>query len=171
MSNTVNVKTADRRKLHFDTLDEIVADAEAVTDGGETDPTVTGNWTAAQIIYHVAFTIGMANRGIDLQIPLPMRLFGKTLKLFGMHTKTFNPGIKPPPKVAAAFAPPEGTTLDAAMQKLRDEVAYAKEHGMTHPSPLFGRLTHDEWIQVNCRHAELHFGFIRAEASREGQKE
>lgn len=158
---TVNVKTADRRKLHFASLDDILADAEAITAAGTVDPPVTGNWTAAQNIYHVAFTVEMSNRGFDFSIPLPMKLIGRTLKLFGMHKKPINPGINPPPKVAAAFAPPDEVSVGDALQKLRDEIAYAKEHGMTFPSPLFGKLSNDDWVQTHCRHAELHFGFIR----------
>lgn len=153
----VNVKTAARRELHYDTLDEVLADANAVTE----QTTATGNWTPPQIIDHVAFGVHMLNHGVDLKIPLPMKLFGRTLKLFGMHTKPMRPGIKPPAKIASVFAPPPDITLDAAKQKLRDEVAYANEHGMHHPSPLFGQLTPDECIQINCRHAELHFGFLK----------
>lgn len=152
-----NVKTADRRELHFATLDEVLADAEAVTD----QCTATGNWTPPQIIDHVAFGVHMLNHGIDLKIPLPMKFLGRTLKLFGMHTKSMKPGIKPPAKVAAAFAPPPDITLDEAKQKLRAEVAYANEHGMHHPSPLFGKMTPQECIEMNCRHAELHFGFVQ----------
>ncbi|MEO1235613.1 MAG: DUF1569 domain-containing protein [Planctomycetota bacterium] len=156
----VNTKQADHRKLHFETLDEVFAEADRVTSAPHR---VTGNWTAAQIVHHVAFTIGMNNRGIDLTIPLPMRVFGRTLKLFGLHVKPINPGIRPPAKVAAAFAPPPDVTLDAALQKLRDEVAYAKEHGMHFPSPLFGKLKPNDAVKVHCRHAELHFGFIHPE--------
>ena len=29
-----------------------------------------------------------------------------------------------------------------------------------HENILFGKLTHDEWIQMNLRHAELHLGFL-----------
>ncbi|MBB6428656.1 DUF1569 domain-containing protein [Algisphaera agarilytica] len=157
----VDVKQADRRELHFDSLDEVLAEAQTFTE----QSTSTGNWSPAQNIYHVAFAIGMLNHGVDLKIPLPMKLFGRTLKLFGAHVKPFNPGIKPPQKVADAFAPPADVTLADAVQKLRDEVAYANEHGMNHPSPLFGKLTPDEAIKLNCRHAELHFGFIHPAAS------
>lgn len=167
MSNptAVNVKTAERRKLRFETLDDILVDVEVVTAGGAIDPPVTGNWTAAQNIYHVAFTVEMSNRGFDFSVPLPMKLVGRTLKLFKMHTKPISPGINPPAKVAAAFAPPADVTIGDAVQKLRDEVAYAKAHGMTHPSPLFGKLANDEWIQTHCRHAELHLSFIRPAAA------
>ena len=154
---TVNIKTADRRVLKFDTLDDIVRDVEAIASGPHR---VTGNWTAAQNIWHVAHTVAMSNRGFDFKVPLVMKLLGRMLKGLGMHTKPIKPGFNPPGKVAAAFAPPPDVSLEMAVAKLRDEVAYAKAHGMHHPSPLFGKLTHEQWTQLHCRHAELHHSFI-----------
>ncbi|MEM8737543.1 MAG: DUF1569 domain-containing protein [Planctomycetota bacterium] len=153
----VKTKQAERRVLHFSDLEEILADAEQVTAGPHV---TTGNWTAAQIIRHVAMGFEMANHGIDLPIPLPIRLAGRTMRFFGLHTKPVRPGIKPPAKIAAAFEPPPETTLEAALTRLREEVGYAQQHPMRHASPLFGKLTPEEWKQFQCRHAEMHFGFI-----------
>jgi hypothetical protein len=154
----VNVKLSDRRALAFETLDDILRDAEQITSGAHR---TTGNWTAAQNIHHLAFAIGMANRGIDLKIPLAMKLVGRGLRLLGQHVKPIKPGIKPPARIAAAFEPPKDVELHEALQLLRDEIDYAKQRGMTHPSPLFGKLSDAEWIEVHCRHAELHLSFIR----------
>ena len=30
----------------------------------------------------------------------------------------------------------------------------------TAPNVIFGQLTHEEWIAINLRHAELHLGFL-----------
>ena len=152
----VNVKAAERRTLSFSSLDDILADAEAMTESSAS----TGNWNAAENIYHVALLIDFLNRGAPFAVPLPMRLLGKTLKLFRIHVKPIKPGFKAPSEVENAFAPPTDITLEAAKQKLRDETAYAKEHGMNYPSPLFGKLSPDDAVAMNCRHAELHFGFI-----------
>jgi len=157
----VNVKTAVRRELYFDSLDEVLADAESVTD----QATATGNWTPPQIIDHVAFGLHVLNHGADFKLPAPFRWFGRVMKMLGTHTKPMKPGINPPAKIAAAFAPSPDITLEAAKQKLRDEIAYANQHGMHHPSPLFGQMTPDECIQMNCRHAEMHFGFIQPTAT------
>lgn len=157
-----NVKTAERRPLQFNTLDDIVADASTVTSGPHR---VTGNWTAAQNIWHIAQLLEISNHGSNFKVPLAMKLVGRLLKLLGRHTKPFNPGIKPPAKVAREFAPPAETSLPMALAKLRDEVDYAKAHGMKHPSPLFGPLTNDAWIQAHCRHAELHHSFIHPNPS------
>ncbi len=156
-----NVKTAERRKVHFENLDEILQDAKAVTAGPHR---VTGNWTAAQNIHHVAWTIGASNNGFDIKIPLAMKLFGKTLRVLGKHLKPINPGINPPKKVAEAFAPPDQVTLDDALGLLDKEVEAAKNGGMTYPSPLFGDLSPEEWEAVHCRHAELHLSFIHPDA-------
>jgi hypothetical protein len=40
----------------------------------------------------------------------------------------------------------------SAMERLRNE-------SPTLVNPVFGRLTHEKWIQLNLRHAELHLGF------------
>ncbi|MEM6552889.1 MAG: DUF1569 domain-containing protein [Planctomycetota bacterium] len=149
--------TPDRRTLHFDTLDQIVADAEAVTNQPHHH---VGNWTPAQIIEHVTIAMRIGNHGVDWTVPLPIRLFGWFMKKTGATRKPIKPGFTPPTNIAKHFAPPEDITLDTALQNLRDEVAYANANGMHHPSPLFGKLTPAQWIDLHCRHAELHFSFI-----------
>lgn len=153
----MSTDTSTRRELTFQTLDEILADAQAITSKPHK---AIGGWTAPQIIEHLVITMKIANHGMDLKVPLVMKLFGQVLKLTGQFDKSFKPGIKPPAHVAKAFAPRPDITLDDALQGLRDETAYAKQQGMTHPSPLFGTLSHDQWEKLHCRHAELHLGFI-----------
>ena len=52
----------------------------------------------------------------------------------------------------------------AAMERLRSTAP-------TIPNPVFGPLTHDQWIQLNLRHSELHLGFhCDPNESREGTK-
>ncbi|MEM6459437.1 MAG: DUF1569 domain-containing protein [Planctomycetota bacterium] len=153
----INVKLSERRDLHFDSLAEVLADAEATAAAS---PRTTGNWSAGQVYHHVAFGIEMMSKGVDVPVTLRMKVFGRGLRLFGMHVKPIDPGINPPAKVAAVFRPPDDVTLEAGLQKLRDEIAYAQEHGLTHPSPLFGRMSADDAVAMQCRHAELHFSFV-----------
>ena len=42
---------------------------------------------------------------------------------------------------------------DAIVRLLRD-------NDPAKPNPVFGPLTHEQWIQLNLRHAELHLGFL-----------
>ncbi len=57
--------------------------------------------------------------------------------------------------------PPADVTWEDAVEHLRTIISRAKDEGMTGRSPVFGQLTHDEWVQMHCRHAELHFSFLR----------
>ncbi len=154
----INTKQATRRELRFEKIDDILADARAVTAGPHH---ATGNHSPAEIIHHVAYFIDKPVTGFGFTAPLVMRLFGRALRLMGRATAPIAPGLNPPRAVAQRFWPEPGVTLDDAMAYLARSVDAAREPGrMRHPSPLFGRLSHEQWIALNCRHAELHLSFI-----------
>ena len=148
----------ERRELHFETLDDLVADARAVAlHPHET----TGNWNASQIVLHVTDLIGLANHGPDVRLPLPVRLLGKVLRLFGMHHRPMPSGVKAPSFLDADLEAHAQVPVEEAVATLEREVAEAHATPMSHPNPLFGPLTHAQWVTMHCRHAELHFSFLR----------
>ena len=53
-------KVTGRRTLHFNSLDEIAADVEMLTKAREIK--TLGNWSAGQVVQHVATTM---NKSID----------------------------------------------------------------------------------------------------------
>lgn len=147
----------DRRDLAFRSLDEILADAERVLGGPHR---TTGSWTAPQIVWHVADLIAVANGHMDLSLPLPLKAFGRTLKLLRLFDRPIPSGIRMPKAAAANVAEAADREPADSLAHLRREVEHANRHPMTHPSPLFGRLTPHQWLRVNCRHADLHFSFM-----------
>ena len=153
----VDVKQAERRELHFESLEDILADAQTITAGPHR---TTGNWSAPQILHHVTFLIDAMNHGSKLSLPLPIRVVGRVLKLLKFHRREMKPGLNPPPAVARRFAPPPDLSLDEALQHMRTQIEFAQKHGMKHPSPMFGKLPHAEAVAMHCRHAELHQSFI-----------
>ena len=153
----INPRNATRRTLRFTTLDDVLVDAETVTAGPHH---TTGNWTAAQIVHHVATLMRVANHGGGPRLPRPVRLVGRVLKLAGVHRRPLKPGIKMPGSVKKHFLGPPDLPLADALALLREQVATANATPMPHPSPLFGRLEPDVWVEVHCRHAELHFSFV-----------
>jgi hypothetical protein len=56
--------------------------------------------------------------------------------------------------------PDEDVTWEQALSELRETIDKAKRDGMTHPSPVLGRMSNDDWVSLHCRHAELHFSFL-----------
>ena len=149
-------KVAGRRALRFAGMDEILADAEAL---GRGDIRTIGNWSAAQIVDHVALLIGFSIDGFPARAPLALRVFGRMLK-----KRSLKGGLPAGFKFPANFgflAPAEDVTWADALNLLRKEIGRARDRGrMTQPSPILGRMSHEDWIKLHCRQAELHFSFM-----------
>ncbi len=152
-------KVTDRRRLHFTRMSDILADVDAL-DGP--DLRTTGNWTPAQDVAHVATIIRRSLDGFDgLKAPLAVRLLVRLVRNKALR-EPFKPGIQLPEKFRKVFVPDAATTWQDATSAMRHEIGRI-ENGerMTVPSPVFGALSHEQWVQLHCRHAELHLSFIR----------
>jgi hypothetical protein len=152
-------QVAERRMLRFAAMREILADAEALDAGG--DVRATGNWTPAQIVAHVAELIRLSLDGFTEKAPLPLRLLGPPLiRVMGLQ-RPWKPGIKVP-KPFATLSPPPELAWEEALTALRTAIGRVEGGArMTARSPIAGRLAHEQWEQLHCRHAELHFSFLR----------
>ena len=53
----------------------------------------------------------------------------------------------------------EKIDCNAGANRFRAGFARLKADCPTCNNPVFGVLTHDQWIQLNLRHAELHLSF------------
>jgi len=143
----------EKRSLRFETMQDILDDVEMLASGPVTS---LGNWTPAQNIDHLRRVIRISHSGTDFKMPLPIRLLGKLLKRRFLKSP-FKPGFK----TVALFDPPDENTMQQAVVALREEIEAATRPGaMCHPSPLFGPMSHEQWEQLHCRHAELHLGFL-----------
>jgi hypothetical protein len=69
------------------------------------------------------------------------------------------PGLKFPRKFAF-LAPHAAVTWEDAVEYIGQTIARLRSDRMTKPSPLLGRLSHEQWVQLHCRHAEMHFSFM-----------
>ena len=146
-----------RRALRFESMDDLLRDVEALDAAGERE--VCGNWTPAQIVEHVTIVMDRALDGFDTRLGLPMRIVGRLIKGRVLR-KGMPAGLKIPAPIAYV-RPAEDAGWPDAVAHLRSTIGRLQSERMTHPSPLFGPMTHDEWVQLHCRHAELHFSFMR----------
>jgi len=147
---------ATRRNLRFSSLDDILADAQALFDAGIQ---THGNWTAGQIIGHIALAMHGSVHGFPFTAPLPLRIIGRVVRNFPLN-KGLPSGIKIPNKAFKAAVPPQDQPLEDALKKLTVAVKNAKEQQMNIRHPVFGKLSQAQWVQFHCRHAELHFSFL-----------
>jgi hypothetical protein len=113
-------KVAGRQKLHFDTLDELLAHAERLVSGGTTQ---LGNWSLGQVLQHLALIQIASIDGFPRLMPWllrgALRLFFKKWMLHkgfppsGPNVNTLNPE---PIEAPVALA-----NLRAATERVRNE--------------------------------------------------
>ncbi len=147
----------EHRKLHFDTLADAMAEAERLA---ATEVTTSGSYSLGQIAEHLAITLNVAGGFIEPpKMPWFVKLLGRAIKNMVIN-KPSKPGFKLPSKAQSFFWPGKELTTEQGMAKLRD--AYSKfvslENYPVHP--LFGRMTKEQSHQLQCRHFELHLGFV-----------
>jgi hypothetical protein len=158
MATLINTrKVTGRRKLHFASLDEIVDDAERIATSARVR--TLGNWSAAQIVAHVAMGMNYSIDGVPLAIPAPLRFVLRLLLKQRFLTRGVPPGFRMPARSPQAM-PSVTITFDDALASLRTSVARLKSETRRATHPAIGRLTPVEWEQFHCRHAEMHMSFV-----------
>jgi hypothetical protein len=151
-------KVTERRELRFSSMGDILNDVEYAASGDP--PPSTGNWTSAQIVQHVGRVIDYSIEGFPTpKAPLLLRIAVRLMRRKVLRDP-WKPGIKLPPRFAR-LAPEPRVTWDEAVDAFRATMVKLDTRRMTARSPLFGRLSHDQWEQIHCRHAELHLSFIQ----------
>jgi hypothetical protein len=148
------------RALRFETIDEALAEIDRLVRAEEAGRLKhVGNWTPGQILGHLATWAEYSFTGAPLKPPkLPIRLILKLQKNKFLD-KGMPRGVKIP-GVPNGTLGTEPIAVDVAAPRCR--VAYERlgREMPSAPNIIFGPLTHEEWIKLNLRHAELHLGYL-----------
>jgi len=152
-------KVADRRKLRFKSLDEALAEANRLAAAQQHGRLAQlGNWTLGQAFNHIAGWAEFSYTQCPLKTPFIIRL------ILWLRKRSFLYGSMPAgvkiPGVAGGTLVLELASLDEGLSRLKAAFQRLKTEPPTHPSPALGKLTHEEAIAINLRHAELHLGFF-----------
>ena len=157
--------TVSRRSLRFATIDDLLREIERVVEADQQGRLRTlGAWTPGQILGHVAAWIEYGYDGYPMQPPpwfirLVLRWLGKKYLRQGMPS-----GIRIP-KVAAGTYGIEVLSTEAGAERLRRALRRLQSgEPAKHDSPAFGPMSHEDRIQFNLRHAELHLSFLQLPA-------
>ncbi len=162
---SINTKTVrGRRRLRFASFDELLVEAERLAAAPQVR--MLGNWPFDRLLIHLAAAVHGSIDGIDETVPGVIRYFGPLLKHWGLR-RGFPAGFRLPKGFEAKVFPPGPATAEA-LQLLRAALDRTRSETMATVHPVFGRLTHDEWIQFHLRHAELHLSFAVAEHDESG---
>jgi Protein of unknown function (DUF1569) len=150
-------KVTGRRSLHFNSLDDILADVEhlAASPGIKT----LGNWSAGQTFEHLATNFNKSIDGFDNLMPVVVRVVFRTLMKKQFLIRPMSAGFKLPAKSLKELVP-DATSFETGLQDIRQAIRRLQTETKRSLMPVLGPLTVDEWNQLHCRHAELHLSFL-----------
>jgi hypothetical protein len=176
----VDARRAERRKLTLATLDDLFGEVDRVEQAsrpGAEGLRVTGNWSAGQIMAHLARLVERSLDGFgappasERPSPSGLRALAARAELAAevaaerhlraaLLSGTMQPG-GPGVALPGELDPPvQVWTIDGAA-RLRNALERLRHrHPMDKPSPTIGRLSDAEWTTIHLRHAELHLSFI-----------
>jgi len=151
-----------QRRIEFRTWDDLLTELdrlEASDRAGRIER--AGTWSPGQNAWHVSEFIRMSIDGFGFRAPLPLRLAASLIKGWAMGPKPIprNIALRGP---MARVIPHEPISTAAGFAALRAQIDRIERGGeqCTHPSPLFGALTHDEWVRLHLKHAAHHLGML-----------
>jgi Protein of unknown function (DUF1569) len=151
-------KITARRKLRFDSVEQVLADVDRLVEaerGGRLGH--VGNWGLGQALGHLAAWAEYAYAGYPMNPPFFIKWILRSRKQKFIH-EPMRAGVKIPGTPGGTLAT-EPLPLDEALGRYQRVMTRLKSEAPTLVHPIFGPLTHDEWIAINLRHAELHLGF------------
>ncbi len=146
-----------RRELSLGSYDELLAEIERLQRGGYRR---CGAWSLGQICRHLSYYFRGSLEGFAFRLPWPVRrLIGRPLLKRMLRGAPRRSGGRTIP----ASVPPPDVDEAAAVAELRALVLRLSDPARTtplHPSPLFDRLTADEWRRLHLSHAAHHLSFL-----------
>jgi hypothetical protein len=155
-------KVANRRILHFDTIDQMLAEVDRLVEAEKAGRLKQlGNWTLGQVLGHLACWMGYAFTPAPLNPPFFIRWILR-LQRNSFIWKPMKPGVRIPGVQGGTLAT-DPMPLDEALPRFRRAAERLKKEAPTAPSPAVGPMTHEEGIALNLRHAEVHLGFLAPE--------
>ena len=164
MKAIVNTAKVKRRKLWFHSIDDLRGELERIETADRNGQLrATGNWYAGQILAHLSAWIEYGWEGYPIGSP---PFFIKWI-LVRMGRRYIRKGMPPGVKIPGIVNGTKGQDLmpfTEALSRLRHAISRLQSgEEARHDSPAFGPISHEDRIQLNLRHAELHLGYLEIE--------
>ena len=164
MKAIINTAKVKRRKLWFHSIDDLRGELERIETADRNGQLrATGNWSAGQILAHLSAWIEYGWEGYPIGSP---PFFIKWI-LVRMGRRYIRKGMPPGVKIPGIVNGTKGQDLmpfTEALSRLRNAICRLQSGEVArHDSPAFGPMSHEDRIQLNLRHAELHLGYLEIE--------
>jgi len=150
-----------RRKIHFNSLAEAVADAERLAaDKVET----TGHYSFGQILDHLARAMDTVTGEVKpVAVGLPIRIAARLARSYVL-THPLRAGFKLPAKSQSILWSDKEVDIATGMNSWMQAIERFEKTEPLLPHPVFGNLNRKQHVQCQCRHNELHLSFVRSVA-------
>ncbi len=165
MNDVDTSKVSGRRVLRFESLEDISAEVERLAAAKNIK--TLGNWSAGQVFQHLAIVMHGAIDGMQIKLPLTMRIMIPVMLLFAKQkflNQRMKSGVQLPKAAMAALVPPP-TSWDDGLASIRSGLTRLQANPKLARHPFLGDLSTEEWTKVQCRHCELHLSFLETESS------
>ncbi|MDZ4686024.1 MAG: DUF1569 domain-containing protein [Planctomycetaceae bacterium] len=152
-------KVAGHRRLQFQSLDEVLAEAEHLATVSTRQ---LGHWTLGQILVHLAAAYEKSLDGYDYRPGWPLRLLLRLVGPLGKQwvlRRGMPAGVRPPARIFQEIAPPDDATTEEGLRAFRAAI-HRLQTEVRDEAKMFHIFTRDELDQFHMRHAELHLGYI-----------
>ena len=153
------------RNLRLESIEAALAEIDRLVAADREGRLIRhGNWPLGQTLAHLATWVEFALDGYPQEVtpPFPIRLIARLLRN-RILTKGMAPGMRLR-NVPGGTLGLESVDTTEGVRRLRTALERLRTTAPTIPNPVFGPLTHKQWIQLNLRHAELHLGFLSVTA-------
>lgn len=148
-----------RRILRFDNIDQALGEMDRLAQlQREGNLKQLGKWTLGQALGHLATWAEYSFSPCPIKAPWFVRAF-MAFKRKSHIYGPMRPGIRIP-RIEGGTLGTDAMSLDEGLNRAKPAFEKLKRQPPTCPSPVFGMMTHDEAINMNLRHAELHLGFF-----------
>ena len=144
-----------RRKLDLRDFDAVAAEVDRLLAHGYDR---AGNWSLAQACDHLSTFMRMSLEGFPLRVPWIISGFLGPLvvKRLTLWTRSIPAGYKTPQPLEPTSAADDA----AAVLTFKDVLQRVWAAAQLHPSPLFGRMTPEQWREIHLIHASHHLSFL-----------
>lgn len=162
MNRPIDTRTTSSfRTLRFSSIDDCVAEIHRVVEAADQGKLrASGNWTGGQILAHLASWIEYGYEGFPIAAPPFFVRWILRWRLPKMLRDGLPRGVRIPRVEGGTTGVDSMETAEAATRLLNALQRLRTDPNAPHQSPAFGPMSHEDRIQLNLRHAELHLGFL-----------
>ncbi len=156
-----NTRKAFRRDLSFDSLADLEAELDRVRTAHHAGTLrVSGNWSAGQILGHLAKWMRW---DIDDEFPFtasPVLRLVCVLFKKQVVNRPFKPGMNFKPKTGDLQGDPD-YAFEEGWDRLQAQLDRVRAgESMACDNPALGRITHEQGMRMHLNHAAHHLGYL-----------